>query len=164
MTLIIQIGIGLMTLAGVLIILFTRNVVHAAYALALALLGMAGVYVFLDAELLAVVQILLYAGGVVILLIFGVMMTNRVQGGALMSEGKNRVLSGFIAVGLFTILCFYISSHSFDKRKRSINSDQVEQIGISFLTEHIVAFELVAFILLVALVGAAYLAKMSSDD
>ena len=150
----IQIFMGLLVLAGVLIILFTRNIVHAAYALCLALIGIAGVYVVLMAELLAVVQIMLYAGGVVILLAFGVMMTNRLRG---------EKVGGILSVGLFAGLSYLISTASFGTKPVK-DQDQIESIGVSFLTDHIIAFELIAFILLVALVGAAYLAKNAANE
>lgn len=155
---------GLITLLGVGIILVTRNIIHAAYALALTLVGVAGLYVFIGAELLAVVQVLIYAGGVVILLAFGVMLTNRLKGEKLLTETRNKLIGGLISVGLFAILISLISNTSFERPLGSVNEDQVEKIGISFLTEHLVAFELIAFVLLVALVGASYLAKMSSNE
>ena len=155
---------GVIALLGVGIILFTRNIIHAAYALALALVGIAGLYVFIGAELLAVVQILIYAGGVVILLAFGVMLTNRLRGEKLLSESRNKMIGGLISVSLFAILVSLISNVSFDRAPVKTEENQVEQIGVSFLTEHLVAFELIAFVLLVALVGASYLAKMSSNE
>lgn len=161
---VIHLMILVMVLLGVAIIVFTKNVVHAAYALGLALIGIAGVYVLLQAELLAVVQILLYAGGVLILLVFGVMMTNRLRGEKVMSGSKNQILSGIISLNLFAFLAYLISSIDFSGSIATQPANQVESIGIAFLTEHIVAFELIAFILLVALVGAAYLAKMSSHE
>ncbi|WP_421762583.1 NADH-quinone oxidoreductase subunit J [Ekhidna sp.] len=154
----------LMILGGVAIILITKNIVHAAYSLCLTLVGVAGLYVLLMSELLAVVQIMLYAGGVIILLAFGVMMTNRLRGEKVLSESKNQILGGMIALGTLSGLIYLISSTSFDKSTQLVKSDQVRQLGISFLTDHIVAFELIAFILLVALVGAAYLAKMSANE
>ncbi len=160
---ILQIFILAIALVGVAIIVSTRNIVHAAYALALTLIGIAGVFVFLGSELLAVVQILLYAGGVVILLSFGVMMTNRLRGEKVLSESRNQVVSGLISITVFVILSYLLSEQNF-YQGASPEGDQVRQIGISFLTEHIVAFELIAFILLVVLVGVALLAKMSSSD
>ena len=160
---IIQILLILFSLLGVGIILYTRNIVHAAYALCLTLVGVAGIYVVLMAELLAVVQIMLYAGGVVILLAFGVMMTNRLRGEKLLSESRNLIVSTIISIGLFSFLVFLISNSSFPVSEIT-DQDQIASIGVSFLTDHVVAFELIAFILLVALVGAAYLAKMAADE
>lgn len=159
----IQLFMGLLVLMGVVIILFTRNIVHAAYALCLTLIGIAGVYVFLNAELLAVVQVMLYAGGVVILLAFGVMMTNRLRGEKVLSGSRNRFPGAVVSIGLFAGLSFLISTTSFNTSITK-EHDQIESIGISFLTDHIVAFELIAFILLVALVGAAYLAKNAANE
>ena len=164
MMLLVHILIFCLVLAGLVTILVTKNVVHAAYALGLVLLGIAGVYVLLNAELLAVVQILLYAGGVVILLVFGVMMTTRLKGDKVLSESKNQAVAAIISLALFAFLVWVFTTHSFELKLISGDTDQIEQIGIAFLTEHLVAFELIAFVLLVALVGAAYLAKMSSDD
>ena len=160
----VQVGLSLMILIGIGIIIATKNVVHAAYALAMTLLGVAGVYVLLQAELLAVVQILLYAGGVVILLSFGVMMSSRMKGDMILSGSRNVLVASVISVGLFLLLVYFISMSKFDGPSSQLQGNQLEQIGISFLTDHIVAFELIAFILLVALVGAAYLAKMSSNE
>ena len=154
---------GLLVLTGVVIILLTRNIIHAAYSLCLALIGIAGIYVLLMSELLAVVQIMLYAGGVVILLAFGVMMTNRLRGEKVLSGSRNRISGGVLAIGLFGGLSYLISTASFDTTFTKAQ-DQIESIGISFLTDHIVAFELMAFILLVALVGAAYLAKNAANE
>lgn len=153
----------LLILLGVGIIVFSKNIVHAAYALGLALIGIAGVYVVLMSEFLAVVQIMLYAGGVIILLVFGVMMTNRLRGEKVISESRNKILGSLISIGVFAGLSYVITNTqiTFNQIKKT---DQVSQVGISFLTEHIVAFELIAFILLVALVGATYLAKMAADE
>lgn len=164
MIMIIQIVLAALVIFGVAIIVVSRNVIHAAYALALVLISLAGVYVLLNAELLAVVQILLYAGGVIILLVFGVMMTNRINGNALLSESKNVIVASLLSITVFSSLSYVISEISFGTDKPVFVENQMESIGISFLTEHIVAFELIAFVLLLALVGASYLAKMSSDE
>jgi len=157
----IQICFFVLTLIGVGMIVLSKNVIHAAYALALVLASLAGIYVLLNAELLAVVQILLYAGGVVILLIFGVMMSNRLKGEKLITGSKNSFLAFLLSVFIFYGLVYLLSEVS-PKSGSTDEGNQIQAIGISFLTDHIVAFELIAFVLLVALVGASYLAKMSS--
>ncbi|WP_425391872.1 NADH-quinone oxidoreductase subunit J family protein [Ekhidna sp.] len=159
----IQIFLGILVLGGVAIILLSKNIVHAAYALCLALIGIAGIYVVLMSELLAVVQIMLYAGGVVILLAFGVMMTNRLRGEKVLSGSKNQLIGSIISLGVFIGLSFLINDASF-KLNDTESSNQIKTIGVSFLTDHIVAFELIAFILLVALVGATYLAKNAANE
>lgn len=164
MMMFLQIVIGCMVLLGVGVIVVSKNIIHAAYALALCLLGIAGMYVFLDAAFMAVVQILLYAGGVVILLVFGVMMTNRLRGEKVVSGTRNQVFGAVVSFGVFGVLVHLISQGNFQYQSSISQVDQVKQIGLLFLTEHLVAFELIAFVLLVALVGAAYLAKQSSNE
>lgn len=147
---------------GTGLILFTKNIIHAAYGLGLVLILQAGIFVLLNAELLAVTQILLYAGGVVIILVFGVMMTNR-KDGLPTSEHRNFIIPGIVSL-LILIGLVWVISGIHPPEMVEVNKNQITEIGISFLTDHLVAFELIAFILLVALVGAAYLAKVSSED
>jgi len=160
----VHVLIFMLVLFGVFVIILTKNIVHAAYALAVSLVGIAGMYVLLNAELLAVVQILIYAGGVVVLLSFGIMLTNRLSEQKVVTESRNRFLGFMISLSIFSGFSFLISRADLPHGQVEKASNSIEQIGISFLTEHIVAFELIAFILLVALVGSAYLAKMSSDE
>ena len=160
----IHIAVSSLILFGVSVIIFTKNIAHAAYAFALTLIAVAAMYVLLNAELLAVVQILVYAGGVVILLSFGVMLTNRMGGEKLVSKSGNKILGAIISLIIFLGLSLLIRMLDFSGIEPEEPEEVIEKIGISFLTRHIVAFELIAFILLVALVGSAYLAKMSSDE
>jgi len=160
----IHIFMIVLILAGVSIIVLSKNIVHAAYALALTLVGVAGMYVLMDAELLAVVQLLIYAGGVVILLSFGVMLTNRLRGEKVVTNSGNNRTGAIISVVIFFGFIYLIRSIDFEADAIQASSGQIRQIGVSLLTEHLVAFELIAFILLAALMGAAYLAKMSSGE
>ncbi len=161
---VIQLLFLVATLFGMGIIVLTRNVVHSVYALALVLVSLAGIYVTIHAELLAVVQLLLYAGGVVMLMVFGVMMTTRLKGNKLLTESRNKILAFLISASIFAGLVYSISTHEFETEGNLSTQNQLKEIGISFITDHLVAFELVAFTLLVALVGASYLAKMSSNE
>lgn len=154
-----------MTILPVVYLIFTRNIIRAAFALVISLLGLAALYVLLNSELMAVVQILIYAGGVMVLLIFGVMLTKRSAEDGVFTAHRNLLISGVGASTLFVALCQLIgqSGLSFDSNKLS-SVDQVKSIGVLLLTDHLIAFELVAFVLLVALVGAAFLSKKSADS
>lgn len=148
----------------VIYLIFTRNIIRAAFALVISLLGIAAIYVLLNAEYMAVVQILIYAGGVIVLLIFGIMLTKRIEEEGVFT-GHRGVMTGVAAsFGFLILLIKLIGSAAGNWEVKGIEPvNQVRQIGVLFLTDHIIAFELVAFILLVALVGAAFLAKKSSD-
>ena len=161
---IIQYSFIVLALTGIGVLVKTRNLIHAVYALALVLISLAGIYVLLNAELLAIVQILLYAGGIVVLLIFGVMMTRRGKDESMVVKSKNSVLALILSSAVFAMLVYVFNTIPIAASAPNSNESQIQEIGISFLTEHIVAFELIAFVLLVALVGASYLAKMSSHE
>ncbi len=143
--------------------MFTRNVIHAAYGLALVILCLAALYVLLNAEFLAVVQIFMYAGGVVVLLVFGIMLTNRDRKGPPITGHRQIVLSSLITLGLFAILLKVTLGEGLQWARQTIEHDQTQEIGIIFLTDHLLAFELIAMLLLMALVGAAFLAKRASE-
>ena len=149
---------------GTGLVIFTRNVIHAAYGLVIVLLSLAALYVLLNAEFLAVVQIFMYAGGVVVLLIFGIMLTNRNQEGAPLTKHGNLFLGVILSFGLLLILGYVTLSENMKWSGSEIELDQTKEIGILFLTNHLLAFEMIAFLLLAALVGAAFLAKKSGND
>jgi len=153
-----------LAVVAVLFMLFTRNVIHAAYGLVVVLLCLAALYVLLNAQFLAVVQLLMYAGGIVVLLVFGIMLTTRRQHGPPVS-GHRLVLVGVVTASVFFgILATVILQQPFTWRPIDLPADQTEQIGVLFLTEQILAFELIAVLLLATLVGASFLAKKSSEN
>lgn len=148
----------------VIYLIFTKNIIRAAFALVISLLGLAAMYVLLHAELMAVVQILIYAGGVIVLLVFGIMLTKRISNDGVFSEHRNPILSGLLALILFGLLAKLILSSGLTWQQTTGHElDQVYTIGVLFLTDYLLAFEIIAFLLLVALVGSAYLAKKSGN-
>jgi len=100
----------------------------------------------------------------VVLLVFGIMLTNRNRKGPPMTGHRQVVLSSLIGLGLFAILLKVTLGESLQWTKQVIEQDQTREIGILFLTHHLLAFELIALLLLMALVGAAFLAKKSSEN
>ena len=153
-----------LAVVAVLFMLFTRNVIHAAYGLVVVLLCLAALYVLLNAQFLAVVQLLMYAGGIVVLLVFGIMLTTRKHHGPPITGHRLVLVGSLTAMVFFGILSMVILQQSFDWRPVGTLADQTEQIGLLFLTDHVVAFELVAVLLLATLVGASFLAKKSSEN
>jgi NADH:ubiquinone oxidoreductase subunit 6 (subunit J) len=152
------------TLLALGYMIYTRNVIHGAYGLATVLLSLAGLFILLNAEYLAVVQLFMYAGGVVVLLVFGIMITNRDKKGAPMTSHRGFWASLLIAGLLLSLLIIMTLNEGFKWEGQYLAQDQTKAIGKLFLTDHLVAFELVAVLLLSVLVGAAFLAKKSSSN
>jgi len=96
---------GAITLAGACTTAFAKNIVYAAFSLLFTFFGVAGLYVMANADFLAVTQLLVYVGGILILLIFGVMLTSRIGAVDIKINTGTRWVPGVLALGMFAILC-----------------------------------------------------------
>jgi len=121
--------------------------------------GVAGIYVLLAADFLAVVQILVYVGGILILLLFGVMLSQRITS-VEMRTGTLQLVPAILAVaGVFVILYRVISKTSWKIIPKSDFNPTAEKIGNLLMTDFLIPFEIVSVLLLAALVGAAFIAR-----
>ena len=154
------------TVVSAVWILFTKKVMYAAYLLIVTFFGVAALYVFAGAELVAITQILVYAGGIMVLIIFGIMLTNRISGQPIITETHNQ-LGGILAGGvLFYLLFRFFISMNWGIAEQGITSDGypvIRKIGILLMTDYILPFEVVALLLLVALMGAAVIARKKEE-
>jgi NADH-quinone oxidoreductase subunit J len=136
----------------------SKNLIHAVLWLAVALLGTAGLYAMLDAPFLAGVQVLTYVGGVVTLMIFGVMVTRRHEGAEAPAENDPDERGFIAAAGLMAVLGIAIW-------KTDLGSSSppppvsTAQLASALLDEYLLAFEAVSLLLLAAIVGAVVLAR-----
>jgi len=140
-------------------LVFVRNVFHGALLLITCLLALAGIYVIAFAEFVAVTQILVYAGGILVVIIFGIMLTTKLAGKPLMIEhvyGFSGTLAGVLFFGL---LVFYIWKEEFDKDASTSHVTEIKTIGVGLMTEFALPFEVAGLLLLVALIGAAIIAS-----
>ena len=142
-----------------LAVVLSKNLFHSVLWLALALTGTAGVFLLLEAEFLAAVQILLYAGGVVTVVVFAIVVTERLVGTRL-SQTNRHVVRGALASGVLAALLLSWIRRSPDVvRPDWPVPDVTREIGTTLLTRFILPFELLAVLLLVALIGASYFAR-----
>jgi NADH-quinone oxidoreductase subunit J len=159
-------GFSGLLLGAALCILFTRNLIYAAFYLFLALLGVAALYVLAGADFLAITQILLYVGGILVLLVFGIMLTQTTER-TTDATRPNRIEVphaarwwGCIVAGSFFGWMWIVLSKSFFMTNGSLITERTtfRTLGIELMTTHLLPFELAGILLLVALVGASYLA------
>ncbi|WP_299821100.1 NADH-quinone oxidoreductase subunit J [uncultured Pontibacter sp.] len=153
-------------LSGAYMVL-TRNLLYAGFSLLITLLSIAGIYVLLFADFIAVTQLMVYVGGVLVLLLFGIMLSSRVHDKSVLSENVNTIwgtlVAGLIFVGLsYAILKANISSLPWlQTTELDVLGNQkstVQSIGIKLMTDFVLPFELASLLLLMALMGAAYIA------
>jgi NADH-quinone oxidoreductase subunit J len=136
-------------------ILFTRNVWYGALWLALCIVAVAGLFVLAFAEFLAVVQLLVYAGGIVVLLIFGIMITSRWQGKIPLASNKYVPAGTILCAVLMGLLGYGIFRTKFSGFKTPVaGTDQLAWMGKAFIAEYALIFEIIGLLLLIALVGA----------
>jgi len=140
-----------------------RNVVHAALYLVVTLLSVGGVYLLLGAEFVAWVQILIYVGAIVILFLFGLMLTKAPIGRDTL-DNQQRWLGALVGVGVFAGLVFLIQE-AFpvqDAERFETFHATTDAVGESIFRNYVLPFEAVSFLLLAALIGAIVLAR--KDD
>jgi NADH:ubiquinone oxidoreductase subunit 6 (subunit J) len=149
---------GLCALSA-LCILFTRDVLRAALYLLLCLLSVAALYIFMMAEFLAVAQILVYAGGVIIVILFGIMLTARISDKPLMVQHGN-ILAGAVAgIAVFVLLAINLQPY-FSRQTIAGDGagDRIFETGILLMTTYLLPFEIAGVLLLIALIGASVVA------
>lgn len=157
-----------LTIASALFVLITRNVLYAAFSLIITFMGVAAVYIFAGADFVAVSQILVYVGGILVLMIFGVMLTNRIAGQAVTTASHNRFWGLLLGSSLFGLLFYAILSANFNAiawiqnaRESSaiVSASTVKPLGINLMSDYVLPFEVIAILLLIALLGAIFIAK-----
>lgn len=156
----LYIALALAVAAGLLMAL-TRRILYAALALFFLLFCVAAVFALKGNDFLAVSQIVVYVGGILILLLFGIMLTGR---NALVhlspkTEIVNLVPGLLLAGGIIAGLAAVFQPSLTPKPHVNLSQDTIQPIGMRLLTTHLLVFELVSVVLLLALVGAAYLAR-----
>ena len=150
--------VAVAAISGALIMLWSRYIVHSAFGLLLSFLGIAGIYTLLGYAFLAITQIVVYVGGVVVLYLFGVMLTPP----DLEERKKGRILF-WAVLGLiaFVVLAGYLFSGNLPAMKPQKPMEDVSGIGSALLEKDkfLLPFEIASLLLLVVLVGAVHLAR-----
>jgi len=157
--------LGLITIiaTSAIWVVVSPNLVHSAVSLLFTLFGIAGLYVFLFADFLAATQVVIYVGGILVLIIFGVMLTNKIDKPVIESVSSNKIIGVLISSFIFTILSIIVIQTKWPVIENSSpGPSTVELIGKLILGKYLLPFELVSILLLAALVGAALLARKKS--
>lgn len=155
--------IGLVMALSAVRVVTTRNVVHAALWLVATLLGAAAVYILLLAEFVAWAQVLVYVGAIVVLMLFGLMLT-RAPIGSRDYDNDQRLLAAVVATALFLVIS-WIMYDAFEDEKVNLVRDTGTtsgDIGAVIFDSYVLPFEAVSVLLLAALIGAVLIAR--KDD
>jgi NADH-quinone oxidoreductase subunit J len=150
--------------ASALAVVISRNIVRTAVFLLFTLVGVAGLYFLLNAEFLAAVQLVVYAGGTLILIIFGVMLTSKSPFSRFEPKAGEVVIAISIASIIFFALVLAITRTKFATNATDFTAYPIDKLGQTLLGDFLVPFEIVSVLLLVVMIGAAYLAKGRRRD
>ncbi len=149
-----------LTLIGAIGVVASSNIVRAAVQLLVALLGVAGLYFLLGAEFLAAAQLVIYVGGTLVLIIFGVMLTARASLKLLQPTRTERALAILsTAILLASLITAIVTTRFAQIEPVAHNAYLVRSIGQALLGDYLLPFELASVLLLAVMIGAAYLAK-----
>jgi NADH-quinone oxidoreductase subunit J len=155
---------AVITVVSAFIVVFSRNIVYSAFSLLFTFFGVAGLYVLLNADFLAVTQLLIYVGGILILLLFGVMLTSKVIDVRMKTGALQTIPAVILVAGLAGVLCgvFYVS----DWKRASLPElkSTAPKLGEMLMTTYLLPFEVASIVLLVALVGAAMIARREKSS
>lgn len=150
------------TVGSAALVVFSRRIIYAAFSLMFSFFGVAALYVFLSADFLAAVQVIIYVGGILVLILFGILLTTKISKISASTGAKQRVWGSLTAIGtlalIFTILSrakWTILSGDVDQRY----SAQTETIGTLLMTDYLLPFEVASILLLAALIGSMFIVR-----
>lgn len=148
-----------LTVGSAAVVVFSRSLIYSAFALLVTFFGVAALYVFLGADFLAATQLVIYVGGILILLLFGVMLTHKLYDLDLKTETFQFIpgLLVMLAV-LATLVGVALGTVWHPGQERPMNPTTAE-IGTLFMQDYILPFEVASVFLLVALIGAAMIVR-----
>lgn len=148
------------------VVVRSKNIMYSAFALLFTFFGVAGFYVLLNADFIAITQILIYIGGILVLIIFGVMLTTRVTSIDLKSDTFGKIQTYIIgaAAAIFAITLSITYWQTDWVIKDAPKQDfTIDFIGKVLLTDYLLAFEVASVLLLIAIVGAALIARKKTN-
>lgn len=154
------------TVFSAIMVVTLRNLVHNVIFLASTMLSIAGLFIFLNAEFLAMVQVFLYVGGVTVLFLFAVMLTYGIYDKKIVQTNNLKLSALIITVVLFALLFSIVTKTNFNITADNFKSaaDVTDSIGVALMSQFVLPFEIVSLLLLVALIGAIVLAKEEKSE
>jgi len=151
--------IASMTIASAYWVVVSSRLIYSAIALLFTLFGIAGLYIILYADFLAASQVIVYVGGILVLIIFGVMLTTKISDVSFQHSSRNQMAGSFFALGIFSLIITVAMRTEWPEFKLTSIEGTTEILGKMILTEYLLPFEAVSVLLLSALIGAAMLSR-----
>ena len=149
---------GTIILSAIMVVTM-KNIFHSALFLVLCFFSVAGIYVLLEAEFVAAVQVLIYVGAITVLMIFAIMLTSQIYSPSIKQSNEQVVPALLVIITLLAATLITLAKTNWRVQTALVTEQSVTTIGKSLLTVYALPFEVVSVVLLVALVGAIVIAK-----
>jgi NADH-quinone oxidoreductase subunit J len=153
-------ALAFLIIASAIFVVSSKNIFHSAIFLVLALFGVAGIFVLLDAPFLAAVQVLIYVGAISMLMIFAVMLTARIADRSIRHTNEQVGTGLIVSLGLLAVILYSLWKTPFQISPAAMPEGAAgAKLGELLLTKFVLPFEIVSVLLLAALIGAVVIAK-----
>jgi len=160
----LELMFGLLTVASAAWVAFAPKLLHAGFSLLFTFFGVAGLYVMLGADFLAAVQVLVYIGGILVLLLFGILLTTAMPTAELTVGGTRKGQGLALGALLLGLLLLAIFRAGWPISENALLETTAAQIGQGFMTTWLLPFEVASILLLGAMLGALHLARRAGED
>ena len=150
------------TIGSAFMVVQSKSLLYSAYALLFTFIGVTGLYIFLWADFLAIVQVVVYVGGILVLIIFGIMLTNKITSVNISHTSMQKSVGAIVVIGFIGLLGYMILNTPWLVLSNAEPSDTTSAIGRLLLMDYLLPFEAVSLLLLGALIGATTLSRKDS--
>ena len=154
--------ISALTIISAFFVVSSKSLLYSAYSLLVTFLGITALYVFLWADFLAVVQVVVYVGGILVLIIFGIMLTNKISSVNISHTSVQKGVGAVVVLGFLGALSYVMISTAWVQLPNSEPLETTRSIGRLLMIDYLLPFEAASFLLLGALIGATTLSR--KDD
>lgn len=155
--------ISALVLGGGVAILFSRRLIRAVVYLLVSLFGVAGLYILLHADFLAALQVLVYIGGITVLMVFGLMLTGPGQAQNPRDDRLKAISAGVSSLVAAVMLLLIVRRSHWPSGEPLPAEGSTAELGKLFLTDHVFSFEIASVLLLVVLVGVALFIRLGRE-
>jgi NADH-quinone oxidoreductase subunit J len=152
-------ALAVVLVCSALAVVLSKNLFHAVLWLALALTGTAGIFLLLNAEFLAAVQLLLYAGGIITIVVFAIVVTERLVGERISQTNRRIGGAAVVSIAMLIAIVSSLLRQPLDLPNATPVDNATQAIGEAVLTNFVLPFELLALLMLAAMLGAIYFAR-----
>lgn len=151
--------VAIMTVGAAVVMVFSKNIVHSAFALMFSLIGTAALYVLLYADFVAATQLLVYVGGILILILFGVMLTSQETTKLnFKTMTVNLIPASILSIAITLLLGGIFLTTQWNINEMDVPQGTVHELGMLLMGDYLLPFIIAGVLLLIAIIGAIYMA------